>query len=271
MSSKQGKSGWSTFKRLFGYITPFWETKAVILVIILTVFFSVLSPAIIGNIVDAVGYIAAGEPIPEATGIEGLVNRMLVPVANWYSVSRGTSYNQAMLTVFSLSLILFASLEGALSYTQRYTLEIVSQRAGFDLRDDLYESLLEQSFSFYDQQRTGQLMARATGDINMLGRFFNFGFRLALNNGLLLILVIYSMTSINLQLTGVSIIILPFLLYTTLNFSSRIRPMWGEIREQNGEITAVLQENLSGLRVVRGFSREQYEEEKFLDRAHEIL
>ncbi|MCB2172074.1 ABC transporter ATP-binding protein/permease [archaeon] len=263
MSSKQKKSGLSTFKRLFGYITKYWETKAIIVVIVLTVFFSVLSPAIIGNIVDAVGYIAAGEPIPEATGIEGFVNQMMIPVANWYSASGGIEYNQAMLTVFSLSLIIFALLEGGLSYTQRYTLEIISQRAGFEIRDDLYESLLEQSFSFYDQQRTGQLMARATGDINMLGRFFNFGFRLALSNGLLLILVIYSMVSINFRLTGVSIIILPFLLYTTLNFSSRIRPMWGEVREQNGEITAVLQENLSGLRVVRGFSREKYEEEKF--------
>jgi ATP-binding cassette subfamily B protein len=127
----------------------------------------------------------------------------------------------------------------------------------------MYNSLLEQSFSFYDQQRTGQLMARATGDINMLGRFFNFGFRLALNNVLLLVLVIYSMVSISIRLTLVSVIILPFLLITTLNFSRRIRPMWQAIREQNGEITSVLQENLSGVRVIRGFSREDYEEEKF--------
>jgi ATP-binding cassette subfamily B protein len=107
-------------------------------------------------------------------------------------------------------------------------------------------------------------MARATGDINMLGRYFNFGFRLAISNLLLLVLIIYSMFSINTRLTLVSILILPFLLATTLNFSKRVRPMWQAVREQNGEITSVLQESLSGIRVIRGFSREDYEETKFL-------
>jgi ABC-type multidrug transport system fused ATPase/permease subunit len=206
MSSKQKKNAWSIFKRLFYYITPYWETKAVIIIIVLTALLSVLSPAIIGNIIDAVGYVAAGEPIPDATGMEGFVNRLLLPVADYFSQANKIDYNIAMLSVLSVSLIVFALLEGGLSYMQRYQLEIISQRAGFDMRNDMYNSLLEQSFSFYDQQRTGQLMARATGDINMLGRFFNFGFRLALSNLLLLILIVYSMISISLRLTLVSIV-----------------------------------------------------------------
>ena len=261
MSSSLKKGAWSTFKRLFGYITPYWELKAIIIVIVLTALFSVLSPAIIGNIIDTIGYVAAGEPIPEATGIEGAANKILIPISEAWS--SGMSHDRKVLMVFSFSLVVISILEGILSYIQRYTLEIVSQRASFDMRDHMYNSLLEQSFSFYDQQRTGQLMARATGDINMLGRFFNFGFRLALSNGLLLVLVIYSMISINTRLTLVSIIILPFLLATALNFSKRVRPMWKAVREQNGVITSVMQENLSGLRVVRGFSREEFEEEKF--------
>ncbi len=262
MSSSLKKGAWSTFRRLFGYITPYWELKVIVIVIIITTLFSVLSPAIVGNIIDTVGNVAAGESVPGATGMEGFANRILIPVVETLNQDP-MSYDRTVLMVFSGSLVVIAVLEGGLSYIQRYTLEIISQRAGFDMRDDMYNSLLEQSFSFYDQQRTGQLMARATGDINMLGRFFNFGFRLALSNGLLLVLVIYSMASINTRLTLVSIIILPFLLVTTLNFSRRIRPMWQEIREQNGVITSVMQENLSGLRVVRGFSREEFEEEKF--------
>ncbi len=254
---------WDTFKRLFSYISPYWEVKAIVFVIIFTTFLSILSPAIIGNIVDTVGYVAAGESVPDATGIEGVANWILIPVARWMNNFSGIEYNMAVLAVFSFSLVVIGLVEGALSYTQRYILQIISQRAGFEMRDDLYNSLLEQSFSFYDQQRTGQLMARATGDINMLGRFFNFGFRLALSNTLLLILVIYSMISISLKLTLVSLTILPFLLITTLNFSSKIRPLWQEVREQYGEITSLVQENLSGLRVVRGFNNEEYEEEKF--------
>jgi len=263
MSSKPKKSYLETFRRLFGYITRYWELKAVFIVIIITTILGVLSPAIIGSIIDNVGYVAAGQPIPEAAGIEGLTNRMLLPIAQMINASNGMNYDRAVLLVLSVSLIVIAVLEGSLNYFQRYMLAIISQRAGFDMRDDMYNSLLEQSFSFYDQQRTGQLMARATGDINMLGNFFNMGFRLALGNLLLLVLVIYSMITLDVNLTLISMLVLPFLLASTLNFSRRIRPMWQEIREQNGVITSVMQENLSGLRVVRGFSREPFEEDKF--------
>jgi ATP-binding cassette subfamily B protein len=131
------------------------------------------------------------------------------------------------------------------------------------MRDDMYNSLLEQSFSFYDQQRTGQLMARATGDINMLGRFFQMGVRMLVSSVLLLVLVLYSLVSINMTLTLISVTVIPFVFLATREFSRRIGPLWAAVREQNGVITSVLQENLAGVRVVRGFSREEYEEEKF--------
>jgi ATP-binding cassette subfamily B protein len=263
MSSKQKKNSWTTFKRLFGYVTPYWELKAVVIIVMLTTLISILAPTIIGSIIDTVGYVATRDVIPEASGIEKLTNILLQPLAKMVVDRNGMAYERAVLLVFSLSLVVIAILEGSLNYVQRYTLTIISQRAGYDMRDDMYNSLLEQSFSFYDHQRTGQLMARATGDINMLGRFFNFGFRMAFSNLLLLILIFYSMFSLSVKLTTVSIIILPFLLITALNFSNRVRPMWQAVRDQNGVITSVMQENLSGLRVVRGFSREEFEEEKF--------
>ena len=70
MSNSLKKGAWNTFKRLFGYISPYWELKAVVVIIIFTTMFSILSPAIVGNIIDTVGYVATGESIPEATGIE---------------------------------------------------------------------------------------------------------------------------------------------------------------------------------------------------------
>jgi ABC-type multidrug transport system fused ATPase/permease subunit len=266
--SRQGdpwsrKVEWGTFRRLFGYITSYWEVKAVLVLVVLTTTLSVLSPAIIGGIVDIIGYVAEGETVEAGEGVEGLVYGMLSPAATWVTGSTGMASDYAVLFVFSFTLIVIAVLVGALSYLQRYLLEIISQRAGYEIRNDMYNSLLEQSFSFYDQQRTGQLMARATGDINMLGRFFNFGFRMALSNVLLLVMVVYSMLSLNTGLTLISILVLPLLLVSTFTYSRRVTPMWREVREQNGVITSVLQENLSGLRVVRGFNREDYEEHKF--------
>jgi ABC-type multidrug transport system fused ATPase/permease subunit len=263
MSSRPKQSNIKTFTRLIGYISKYWELKAILILILFTTASTAISPAIVGNIIDMIRAVAEGNPIEASEGVGEIAYQMLIPFAVWLSLVREMDPGKATLFVFSFALIVLSILEGVFSYMQRYLLTIISQRAGYDMRDDMYNSLLEQSFSFYDQQRTGQLMARATGDINMLGRFFNMAFRMAISNILVLITVIYSMTSLSPELTLIAMVTIPFLLFTTSSFSKRVRPMWKEVREQNGVLTSVLQENLSGLRVVRGFSREEYEEEKF--------
>jgi len=263
MSSRPKQSNLKTFTRLIGYISRYWELKAILILILFTTASTAISPAIVGNIIDLIKAVAEGTPVAPGEGVGKLAYQLFVPFAEWLSMAREMSIGRASLFVFSFALVVLALLEGGFSYLQRYLLTIISQRAGFDMRDDMYNSLLEQSFSFYDQQRTGQLMARATGDINMLGRFFNMAFRMAISNTLILIIVLYSMASLSWELTFIALVTLPFLLYTTSTFGKKVRPMWQEVREQNGVLTSVLQENLSGLRVVRGFSREEYEEEKF--------
>ena len=263
MSSRPKQSNIKTFTRLIGYISKYWELKAILILILFTTASTAISPAIVGNIIDMIRAVAEGNTIEASEGVGEIAYQMLIPFADWLSLVREMDPGKATLFVFSFALIVLSILEGVFSYMQRYLLTIISQRAGYDMRDDMYNSLLEQSFSFYDQQRTGQLMARATGDINMLGRFFNMAFRMAISNILVLITVIYSMTSLSPELTLIAMVTIPFLLFTTSSFSKRVRPMWKEVREQNGVLTSVLQENLSGLRVVRGFSREEYEEEKF--------
>jgi ATP-binding cassette subfamily B protein len=264
VDQKTRSVSWTTIQRLVKYVTGYWELKVVLILIGVTTLLSILSPAIIGAIIDMIKNVALGAEIKMGEGIERITFQILSPFSDWLTGFRGLRNEYAVLLVFSFSLIVISSLDGLTNYLQRYTSTILSEKGGFDIRNDLYNSLLEQSFSFYDQQRTGQLMARATGDINMLGRFFNFGFRMALSSFLLLLMAIYSMISLNTRLTLVSITVLPFLTLSTMKYSRRISPMWREVREQNGEITNRIQENLSGLRVVRGFSNEDYETEKFI-------
>lgn len=253
----------NTIKRIFGYISHHWQLKAILMLIVLTTILDVLSPAVIGGIIDIVRDAAAGKAIKPGIGIGGVTFNFLYPIVSWVASMSGFDPNQATLLVFSLSLVAISAITGLFNYLQRYASTIISQKGSFDLRQDMYNSLLEQSFSFYDKQRTGQLMARATGDINMLGRFFNFGLRMLLSSGLLTIMVIYSLVSINPELTLVSVVVLPFILFAARKYSQKIGPLWRAVREQNGVITSVIQENLSGVRVVRGFSREPFEEEKF--------
>ncbi|MBT7347962.1 hypothetical protein HN807_12855, partial [Candidatus Bathyarchaeota archaeon] len=182
MSSRPKQSNIKTFTRLIGYISKYWELKAILILILFTTASTAISPAIVGNIIDMIRAVAEGNPIEASEGVGEIAYQMLIPFAVWLSLVREMDPGKATLFVFSFALIVLSILEGVFSYMQRYLLTIISQRAGYDMRDDMYNSLLEQSFSFYDQQRTGQLMARATGDINMLGRFFNMAFRMAISN-----------------------------------------------------------------------------------------
>jgi ABC-type multidrug transport system fused ATPase/permease subunit len=258
-----GQFSWSIFRRMMGYILPYWELKAILVLIVFTTVLSVLSPAIIGDIVDMVERIASGAEIKVGGGVEDLAYVILLPISRWLVSLGAMGLDYGMLLVFSFSLIIIAALDGLLTYAERYISTVVSQKASFDIRNAMYNSLLDQSFSFYDQQRTGQLMARATGDINMLERFFDMGLRQGISTILLVAMVFYSMVTLNWELTMVSMIVVPLLFAATLIYSRMVSPMWREVREQFGVITSVLQENLTGVRVVRGFSREDYEERKF--------
>jgi ATP-binding cassette subfamily B protein len=262
-ATSSNRSRNETLRRLFGYILGFWQLKVVLVLIVLTTILDILSPAIIGSIIDMVEVMATGGTLEPGRGIEGFAFNILAPAASWYVAVAGSDPVKGTLLIFSVSLVFIALVTGLFNFVQRYATTIVGQSATFNMRDDMYNSLLEQSFSFYDQQRTGQLMARATGDINMLGRFFQMGVRMLVSSVLLLVLVLYSLVSINLTLTLISVTVIPFVFLATREFSRRIGPLWAAVREQNGVITSVLQENLAGVRVVRGFSREEYEEEKF--------
>ncbi|MEM3005484.1 MAG: ABC transporter ATP-binding protein [Candidatus Bathyarchaeia archaeon] len=249
--------------RVLRYPVRYWQFKVALLLVISATILEVFTPALIGGIIDTVKAVVAGEDPERITGFGGMINRALTPAFEWFSENLKLSLNISTLIVLSSTLILISALVGAVRYLQRYILAYISQRAAFEIRSDLYSSLLEQSFSFYDEQRTGQLMARATSDVDQLERFFGFGLTQLVSTILLFSMVLYTIVIMSPQLTLVSMIVLPLIMFTTLRFARRIGPIWLRIRNQFGEISSSVQENLMGVKVVRGFAMEGYEEEKF--------
>jgi len=163
----------------------------------------------------------------------------------------------------SLAIVGIALLGFVFQYFQRFSSELVSQRVSYDLRADLYRSLMEQSFSFYDRTRTGQLMTRATSDIGQVQGFLSFGFRMAITAALTFVSVLAIVITMDWRLAVLSLGVLPFISLTSYRFSQKVGPLWENIREQYGNMTSVLQENISGVRVVKAFTGESLEEGKF--------
>jgi ATP-binding cassette, subfamily B, multidrug efflux pump len=161
------------------------------------------------------------------------------------------------------AVVLAAIVQGFLRYGQRYTMESVSQRVVFELRSQLYRHLQSLSFAFYDKAQTGELMSRVTADVEALRQAAGMG----LVNGTMHLTTIFgivvTMFIMDWRLALVSLLFLPFLVLALSRFSGLSRDAWKDVQDQTARLSAAIQENLAGVRVVRAFAREQEEIAKF--------
>jgi ATP-binding cassette, subfamily B, multidrug efflux pump len=171
--------------------------------------------------------------------------------------------DRRFLTLAALSIVVVTLAQSTFMYTRSYWLQYLAERVAYDLRNEMYEHLEHLSFSYYDTAQTGQLLSRATEDVNNIRRFFMFGLRMAAQSGLLLLGVAIIMLRLNWQLALLALATVPFMLWVTLWFSTSIRPLFLRAQTQFGVAMTALQENLAGVRVVRAFAREDFEIAKF--------
>jgi ABC-type multidrug transport system fused ATPase/permease subunit len=154
-------------------------------------------------------------------------------------------------------------LRGAAMYGNRYFSEVVSQKVSYNIRNALYDRLQRLSFQFHDQNQTGQLMSRATVDVEATRMFFSMGLLGIIQVLLMFFGVTYMILSINWQL---GLIILAFTVPVALlamNFGRHIRPIWLRVQQMLGFMGTTLEESLAGVSVVKAFSQQKEETRKF--------
>jgi ATP-binding cassette subfamily B multidrug efflux pump len=151
-------------------------------------------------------------------------------------------------------------------FVQGRSQELVGQNVVFTLRKQMYEHLQKLSFGYYDKAKTGQLMSRMTGDIEAVKNFIGFGSLTMVGGFLTFVGTIIFMVFMQWQVTLLSMTTIPLLLFILFRFNKNVGPAWGQIREQMGRLTTTLQENISGIRVVKAFAREKAEQDKFESR-----
>ncbi len=151
----------------------------------------------------------------------------------------------------------------AISYP-RARLDIRSTgRAEWDLQMRLYDALQRESLSFHDRESSGQLISRMITDMRFVGSFFRMVLTQFVEIGLVLTVGMAYLFWKSWPLALCSLAALPLATWLSLRFAVRVRPKFYEVRRQHGVVTAVLSENLAGVRVVRGFAREQDQIDRF--------
>ena len=174
------------------------------------------------------------------------------------------------LILVAVGVLGFSLAYGIFLYFQRYLSESISYKVAYDLRNTLYNHLQYLSFAYYDKQQTGQLMSRATADVEGVRMFVSFGIvRLVYMIVLFLAISVLLLTT-SWKLGLISLAALPLVSIRATFVRRRLRAIWRDIQEMTGQMGAAVQENLSGARVVRAFSREEYESDKFTIRAQEL-
>ncbi len=179
--------------------------------------------------------------------------------------------DMARLVPLAAMLMGMVLLRAVANYSRGLIMERVSQNVVYDLRTGLYSHLQELPYEFYDHNRVGEIMSRMTGDIEGIRNLIAGGIITVFDNSLKFIGGLGFMTFMSWQLTLALIIIAPILSVTAWQFNKRIRPVFRSIREQNAVLNTRTQENLAGIRVVKAFAREDYEEKMFLRDNQELL
>ncbi|TLS53163.1 ABC transporter ATP-binding protein [Paenibacillus antri] len=139
----------------------------------------------------------------------------------------------------------------------------LGNQVAYNLRKSLYEKLQYLSFQYYDKARTGDLMSRLTGDLDGIRQFIGFGFPQFLNVFLMVGFGSIMMAALNWKLMLITLVTMPFLVFTAFRFESKIHPAFREIRKSMSDLTTAVQENITGVRTVKSFARESHEVEKF--------
>ena len=158
------------------------------------------------------------------------------------------------------------ALVGALfRFLQGYLSEKASQGVAYDLRNELFAKIQRLSFGYHDKAQTGQLMTRATNDVDLVRQFTGMGFLQLLNAIVMMVGSVAFLVSMNWQLSLIVLLIVPLALGVFGFFASRARPMFTKVQRELSALNTVLQENLAGVRVVKAFARELYEATRFGD------
>jgi ATP-binding cassette subfamily B protein len=174
------------------------------------------------------------------------------------------------LIIFALAILGANLARGFSDFARTYATDALSHSVSFDLRNLLYDKLQHISFAYHDKEHTGNLMSKATSDVEAIRRFINLGLVRSLDVIVRIVAITGILLFLNWQLALLSLIFVPFVVIRSTLVLRRLRRMWMHVQEVMGETSTVLQENLVGIHVVKAFASEEYEKEKYRKKAQEL-
>jgi ABC-type multidrug transport system fused ATPase/permease subunit len=218
-----------TFWRLLGFLRPYRR-------------------AVIESFVLAFGAIGATVLIPYLTG---------------RAIDAISAHDRHSLTIWAIAIAVAGFARLGLSVARRLVAGRVSLGVELDLRNHIYGQLQRLELLFFDRQQTGQLMSRATVDLQAVRFFLGYGLIFIAQSLLSIGLAAVAMFATQPELAALSLAPMPFVVLIAFSYGHRSRPALQEVQQRIAELTAEAEENISGVRVVKAFAQEERQLERF--------
>jgi ATP-binding cassette, subfamily B, multidrug efflux pump len=196
----------------------------------------------------------------------------LLPLILRDGVDRLTAGFQIQLVLkLAAALILVAVVKGVFQYWMRVIIIGISRDIEYDLRNDLYRRLVTLSQDFYAEFRTGDIMARATNDLNAVRMMLGPGVMYWTETSITILIVVAIMLKVNASLTLISLIPAPIVSVAVIFFGRQIHTRFEHIQEMFSDISSRVQENLAGVRIIRAYAQEKAEVARFEELNREYI
>ncbi len=171
--------------------------------------------------------------------------------------------NAAMLKWIPIAVVAIYMLKGLCTYVQTILMNFIGQRVVADIRNRLYQVIQTQSMSFFTKNQTGILMSRITNDVNSMQGAVSEAVTSLLKDSFTLICLMFVIFYRDWQLALVAMVIFPLTIYPIATFGRKMRKLATRTQVTMGSLTTLLQETISGARIVKAFGREDYESSRF--------
>ncbi len=186
-----------------------------------------------------------------------------IPLLTGHAVNAIKDGNKADLLPLALAIVGASILRLGLTVVRRLVAGKVSLAVEFDLRQTFYAHLQRLDLGFFDSQQTGQLMSRATVDLQSIRFFLGYGLIFITQSLLTIVLASAVMLALNPVLALIALAPAPFVVYTASRYNRVSRPALQEVQQRIAELTAEAEENVSGIRIVKAFAREEHQLHRF--------
>ncbi|HEY8361671.1 MAG TPA: ABC transporter ATP-binding protein [Tissierellaceae bacterium] len=183
----------------------------------------------------------------------------------------GKEYLKNNLWVIGIIIVSIAILRGLFIFLRSTLSSITAENTAKRIRDNLYDHIQRLPYEYHVKSETGELVQRCTSDVDTIRRFLAIQLVEISGSLFMLIFIIAIIFSINIKMALISIVMLPFTFSFALIFFTKIKKSFESVDEAEARMTTVLQENLTGIRVVKAFARQRFEIEKFEEKNNNFM